>query len=226
MEENIIDLEIKGSGTSKGGKYNNVIIEGNGRIDGDLECINIEVKGQCHVDGDVKAETMKVEGHNSIKGSLEADEVDVQGELKVNEDFTCKKAVTRGMFSVNGNCDADNFKMDGMFRIRGLLNTDQLELNLHGPSDVREIGGEKIIVKRQGKSRFNHLKKMIIPSEFNTGLITDAVEGDEIYLEYTRAKVVRGKDIELGPGCEIDLIEYYNDFKQHEESKVSKYKQL
>ena len=36
MDEELIDLEINGSGGSAGGNYNNVIIQGNGKIDGDL----------------------------------------------------------------------------------------------------------------------------------------------------------------------------------------------
>ena len=42
-----------------------------------------------------------------------------------------------------------------------------------------------------------------MPSGFNTGLTTDVIEDDEIYLEYTKSKIVRGKDIELGPGCDM-----------------------
>ncbi|MNR67595.1 hypothetical protein D3C85_1916860 [compost metagenome] len=34
------------------------------------------------------------------------------------------------------------------------------------------------------------------------------IEGDDIYLENTRAKVVRGNQVVIGPGCEIDLVEY------------------
>ena len=37
---------------------------------------------------------------------------------------------------------------------------------------------------------------------------TESVEGDDIYLEYTTAKVVRGNTVRLGAGCKIDLVEY------------------
>ena len=68
--------------------------------------------------------------------------------------------------------------------------------------------------------------KKIIPSEFNTGLTTDVIEGDDIYLEYTKAKIVRGKDIELGQGCEIGLIEYKDSYKQDEKAVVNNYKKM
>jgi hypothetical protein len=38
--------------------------------------------------------------------------------------------------------------------------------------------------------------------------------------------VVRGNNIELGPGCEIELVEYKNDFKQDEKTKVTTYKEI
>ena len=51
-------------------------------------------------------------------------------------------------------------------------------------------------------------------------LVADIIEGDDIYLENTHAKVVRGNNITLGPGCEIAFVEYKNDFKQDKEATV------
>ncbi len=36
----------------------------------------------------------------------------------------------------------------------------------------------------------------------------DTIEGDEIFLENTRARMVRGKKISVGEGCEIEYVEY------------------
>ncbi len=70
----------------------------------------------------------------------------------------------------HGNFNAESFNMEGAFTIRGLLNAGELELKLHGPSEAREIGGEKIMIRRNGKVKFTRLRKMIIPLGFNTGL--------------------------------------------------------
>ena len=226
MEKDVINLEIKGSGSSTGGKYNTVLIKGNGKIDGNLDCIHMEIQGRCEVNGNVKAESVKVNGHTSIKGSLDADKIEIHGESDVDGDLSVDKSIIHGMISVHGNFNAECFNMEGAFTIRGLLNAGELELKLHGPSEAREIGGEEIMIRRNGKVKFTRLRKMIIPLGFNTGLTTDVIEGDEIYLEYTKAKIVRGNNIELGPGCNIKLIEYKNDFKQHEDSEVGTYKKL
>jgi cytoskeletal protein CcmA (bactofilin family) len=226
MEKNMMNLEIKGSGSSEGGKYNTVVIKGNGKIDGNLDCNYLEVQGHCEVNGNVKSESVKVNGNNSIKGDLEADEIEIHGEVNVDGNLSVEKIHTHGMVSVNGNCNAESFTMEGAFKIRGLLNAGELELKLHGPSEAREIGGEKIMVKRNGRVKFTRIRKLIMPFGFDTGLTTDIIEGDEIYLEYTNAKVVRGNDIELGSGCNIKLIEYQNEFKQHEEAEVVTYKKI
>jgi hypothetical protein len=39
-------------------------------------------------------------------------------------------------------------------------------------------------------------------------LEADTIEGDEIFLENTKARVVRGKKIQIGEGCKIESVEY------------------
>lgn len=46
------------------------------------------------------------------------------------------------------------------------------------------------------------------------------IEGDNIEIENTRAKVVRGKNIIVGKNCTIERIEYSGEFKVDEESLV------
>ena len=219
MEKSIADLKINGSGSSTGGQYTSVVINGNGRIDGDLDCVYLKVNGQCDVNGNVKAESVKVHGNSSIKGNLEADKAKIHGMADIGGNVSVDKAETYGSISVDGDCNAEFFKIEGIFAIEGLLNAGELELSLYGQSRAREIGGEKITVKRKGKYHFLGLKSLIMPGG-NKELTADIIEGDDIYLENTQAKVVRGNNIELGPGCEIELVEYKDSFKQDEKADV------
>ena len=61
---------------------------------------------------------------------------------------------------------------------------------------------------------------------FNVGLNAEIIEGDEIYLENTKAKVVRGNRVTIGPGCDIDFVEYQNHFQCEKGTKVGSYKKL
>jgi hypothetical protein len=53
-------------------------------------------------------------------------------------------------------------------------------------------------------------------------LETNLIEGDDIYLEYTEAAVVRGKKVTLGPGCEIGTLEYSESYQAHRDASVGK----
>jgi cytoskeletal protein CcmA (bactofilin family) len=218
MKKSIGDLKINGSGSSAGGNYNSVIINGNGKIEGDLECIYLKINGQGNVNGNVKADSVKVNGNNSIEGNLRAEKVKINGTADINGNLSTEKAETYGSIRVDGDCNAEFFKIDGTFEIEGLLNAGELELSLYGPSKAHEIGGEKITVKRKGKYDFLGLRYLI---GSNKELTAESIEGDEIYLENTQAKVVRGNNVELGPNCNIELVEYKNSFKQDESAEVA-----
>lgn len=216
MKERIGDLKINGQSSSAGGNYNAVIINGEGRIAGDLDCIKLKINGRCDIDGNVKAESVEVYGSNSIKGNLEAERAkihgtaDIDGNLSVN-----KEAEIYGSIDVDGDCNAEIFNIKGTFAIEGLLNAGKLKFSLYGSSRAREIGGEKITVKKIGG-----LKGMIISGGRGKGLTADTIEGDDIYLENTRAKVVRGNNIEIGQGCEIELVEYNNSLNKDKKSDI------
>ncbi|MGA8943178.1 MAG: hypothetical protein WB502_10735, partial [Thermoactinomyces sp.] len=57
-------------------------------------------------------------------------------------------------------------------------------------------------------------------------LSADVIEGDEIELEYTRAKVVRGKNVKIGPGCKVDLVEYQDSYDADSDAEVKEAKQV
>ena len=226
MNNCIDDLIIEGSGNSAGGNFKTVNIKGNGKINGNIECNNMKVEGGCTVNGNLIAKTVTIKGSSTVKGTCQASDIDIQGSADFNDDVSVGDITAKGRININGNFDAEKFHMEGAFKIRGLLNSGELELKLHGPSEAREIGGENITVKREARFIFKRLEKLITPYGFNTCLVTDVIEGDEIYLEYTKAKIIRGNNIELGPGCEIELIEYKNSYKHDEKAVVNNSKKM
>ena len=218
-----MDLKIHGQGSSSGGKYDNVSIMGEGKVHGDIDCINLKIYGEGKFGGNLKAgSTVDIKGHSNIKGNLEAKKVKIQGEAEINGEIFAEEAVITGNIRTDGDCNAETFTLDGGFTIGGLLNADILKINLHLPCKVHEIGGAEITIK---KGKLNFFKNRII----HTGgkeLTADIIEGDDIYLENTHAKVVRGNNITLGSGCEIELVEYKNDFKQDKEAKIDTHQKI
>ena len=57
-------------------------------------------------------------------------------------------------------------------------------------------------------------------------LTTNLIEGDEIYLQNTNAKIVRGINITIGEGCNIGLVEYSGEIIISSESIVREQKQI
>lgn len=226
MEKDKSDLKINGHGSSTGGKYKSVTINGNGSVSGDLDCVYLRVNGQGNVKGNVKSDSFKINGNSSIKGDLTAEKVKINGMTRIDGNLSVEDAETYGNINIGGNCNAEMFRVDGMFAVEGLLNAGELQLNLHGPSRAREIGGEKITVKRMGRFGLRGLKNFIWPHGYDKGLNTDVIEGDDVYLENTHAKVVRGNNIELGPDCEIELVEYNESFKQDENAVVGTHRRI
>lgn len=175
------DLHIHGIGTAAGGVYDRMQIHGRGKIHGSVECQTFEMHGVCTVHGDIQAERLEVHGQCSVDGNLSGTDVRMHGRM-----------------TVKGDCSAETFRGDGGFTIDGLLNAERIEIRNFGASRVGDMGGQTIVVRREHGMLFGKWKRLTV----------DAIEGDDIQLEYTHAKVVRGKKVVIGRGCDIDRVEY------------------
>jgi cytoskeletal protein CcmA (bactofilin family) len=227
MKNSIKDIKIHGQGISTGGKYNTVSIMGEGKINGNVDCVNLKIYGDGEIDGDLKAtSTVNIKGHTAFRGNLEAKNIKIQGEVEVNGELIADEAVISGNISLNSDCNAEIFTLEGGLTIDGLLNADVLKINLYWPSKVHEIGGTEITVKKEAKLSFLGLKDIIMPSGANKKLTADIIEGDNINLENTQAKVVRGNNITIGSGCKIELVEYKDSFKNDEGAEIITYRKM
>nr|WP_319373036.1 polymer-forming cytoskeletal protein [uncultured Methanobacterium sp.] len=214
------DLKIYGSGISSGGEFNRISIMGEGIIHGYVKCSNLKVYGEGQLDGSVKsADYVSIKGETIVKGDLNAQKVKVQGEFEVSGDLLVDDAKIQGSILVGRDFNAETLNLEGGFTIQGMLNGDILRINLYWPSKVNEIGGSDISVKKSGKLSFLGIKNNIM-SDGKNELTADVIEGDNVYLENTNARVVRGNNITIGPGCNIELVEYKENFKTDEKSEV------
>ena len=242
--ENRHDLKISGMGTSSGGFYNNAVVSGTARINGDLDCIDLNIEGVCKISGNVKAKNININGENKLNGNLECEEIKVNGHSKINGNAVVKdidisgatsiggnisaeNVSIQGAVKVEGNCDSENFISQGVFNISGLLNSGNVEVELYGKCKAKEIGGEKISVRKGISSIFSRLIKPIFTIlDIYDGLTVEIIEGDDIYLEHTKAKVVRGNNIRIGSNCEIELVEYKGSFEQLEDANIKESRKI
>ncbi|NHM30955.1 cytoplasmic protein [Neobacillus terrae] len=224
--KNSSNLIINGSGSYPGGHYEKISIRGEGNIVNDIDCSIFRVYGTSEARENVKTRTAKILGEAEVKGNVEAKEMLVMGTmtiggkaklekmrifgtLEVEDSLYGDTAIIKGGIKVKGNVEYEKFDSSGGFEIKGLLSADTVKIVMsYGDSFAEEIGGGKITVKKGS---------WLIPftnislSKRSGYLDTKTIEGDEIYLENTKAGIVRGNKVEIGPGCEIGLVEYRTD---------------
>ncbi|MBW9171581.1 polymer-forming cytoskeletal protein [Clostridium estertheticum] len=243
MENMNNDLKMSGSGSSGGGKYNDVFISGSGKINGDLDCIYFKTSGSSKVIGNLKAETIKISGSSKIEGNVEvkdirisgsthvignlkSENVSISGSTHIDGNLYAQEVNISGSVTIGENCEAECFKANGGFKIQELLNAGQITIRLGGNCFVKEIGGEHIDIRVHPMD--NSIFRKAIDKFFNTRaeLTTDLIEGDDIYLQNTNAKIVRGNNITIGTGCNIGLIEYKGEINISDSSIVKNQKKI
>lgn len=202
------EFHISGSGKIVGNvKASSFKTSGSSRINGDLEAETIKISGSSDIAGDVKSKQIKVSGAAHIEKSLSCGEVSISGSIHIDESLHGEHVKISGGINIKGDCETEEFIARGTFQIGGLLNAGNIEIGVGGFCSAKEIGGERIEVRELAYSAiWNKIISMF--SSHNAGLTTNIIEGDDIYLEYTTAKIVRGNNITIGKGCVIDTVEY------------------
>jgi cytoskeletal protein CcmA (bactofilin family) len=224
MEEKLSDIKISGSGQINGGRYNEVKISGSAKVEGDIDCNNYKCSGSSSASGDVKAKIVGISGSTKIMGDLDSDEITVSGSSHILGNVNAKKVKVSGSsdiggslhtediqvsgsVSISGDCEAENFHARGGFKIGGLLNAGNIDIEMYGRCIAKDIGGENIKV-RLGTGHF--FVKMINLFMHTERLEAGTIEGDDIFLENTNAKIVRGNNVTIGDNCNIETVEYRN----------------
>jgi cytoskeletal protein CcmA (bactofilin family) len=237
------DLKIDGSGSAPGGTYDTVRINGLGKINGDVICRMFRINGTGTVVGNLDTEDGKINGTGTIEGSVRAtkfkmigsshirggitgENLHITGSATFGQTVDVQHIRLEGIAKISADVKADTFHSDGSFELQGLLNADDINIALyHAKSKAGEIGCGKINVSL-ATSGFNILKSIFTLGLYNPILEVDTIEGDDICLEYTAAKVVRGTNVTIGRGCIIDLVEYKGMYLKNGDAQVREEKKV
>ncbi|WP_433750881.1 cytoplasmic protein [Falsibacillus pallidus] len=229
-------VKITGSGSASGGSYDKITIRGEGTILHDVECQVFKTFGSSELQGDIRYEKLDVFGETNVKGAMQGTELKVIGQLTSGSDAAIhktkvrgsldlaggikgEKADIKGSISSGGNIEMEIFQLHGNFTAEGLLSAEVLDIGLRfGVSRAAEIGGSKISVKKKSALPF-------FPFGKGDGTLeVKIIEGDDISIENTRADIVRGRNVTVGSGCEIGLVEYSESFKHTSNSTIKEKK--
>jgi len=185
----------------------------------------MRTSGSAKVTGDVEAGEFHTSGSGKVAGRVQAERVRISGSQSIGGDLKGKEVRVSGACSVGGDVEAEFFKASGSFEIAGLLNAEQVEIHLAGRSRVREIGGTRVTVRIGGSGRTVLGIPLLLRLGRWTGhgdLEVETIEADEIELEATKARVVRGQRVRIGPGCEIETVEYGESLEVEESAFVAR----
>lgn len=235
MAEKKKNLSISGSGSAPGGCYEDVKISGSGKIQGDLICNSININGSGRITGDAKASNVVISGSAVVEKRLIAESIIVNGSCKAEEDVSGERIQINGrgkvlgsihgenvrvsgILSVDGDLEAEEVIAEGPVKIGGLCSAERIDIALSGmASHIKEIGCGTLNVH----SRFTSaLFGQLLNAFSKRKLIADTIEGDDIVLEDTEAKVVRGNRVSIGAGCSIGRVYYKSDYKKDDKAAV------
>ncbi|MBO9608545.1 MAG: hypothetical protein J7639_21505 [Paenibacillaceae bacterium] len=212
------DLRLIGTNTSGGGSFGTVKITGEAVLLSDTSCRKFGCTGTLQVNGSMRADEFRLTGECKVEGDFRAGRLRTIGQLEV------AGSVRGGELKVTGEmrmgaagCEVDRLTVSGIVRTEGLISADSVDIRLYGPARAGEIGGGSITVRRARIASFKHLFQ---PQHAAGELDADTIEGDVVHLEYTRAAVVRGNRVTIGPGCDIGCVEYRESFSRSAKSVV------
>lgn len=237
---------INGSGQLAGGMYEDVKISGSGVIDGNIDARDVKVSGSAKFKGNVVSRSIKVSGSASIYGKIETDDCsfsgsgDVSGELqasvlKTSGSLRCRGGIRAQEVSINGSLrsygdvETESLDVSGSFRIDGLLNASRIDIEVGGHCSAREIGCDRMRVVTTPMSlfwkAFSWLSETLGFGK-RGALTAEVIEGTELDLNLTRARIVRGNRVRIGPGCAVDLVEYTEEAFVDDDASVGEVRRL
>jgi len=240
------DAKISGSGTIAGGFYRDVSISGSGKIDGDINALEVNVSGSAYFRGNVASESVQVSGSGKfgghidtgmckfsgsgqVDGHLHARSLSTSGSLSCREGVRAEEVRISGSLATSGDVEAETFRTSGGFRIEGLLNASNIEVNMHGRCYVREIGGDRVEVRIAPLNVFWQMIVRVlnlVGIGSKLGLKSEVIEATDVKVEWTESRVVRGQRVWIGPGCDIELVEYTETAYVDENARVREVRQI
>ena len=211
---------IRGSGSVPGGQhFEEFKCAGSGTVAGDLLADEVHVSGACVIEGrcvgeefhasgraeigkDVEVHEFHVSGKASVGGDVRAQEVSISGSAKIAGGIEAQEINLAGAAVIGGRVKTREFTSRGRFEIGDGIEAEEVDIRLSGTSKVPTIRAREIEIRRGDR---------------HGDLVARTIEGEEVYLEATRAGLVRGKSVHLGPYCTVRTVEA-QELELHETS--------
>ncbi len=194
------DLKMDGVTSCNGGTYGDAHITGVNKIHGDLTCNSLHIEGVSTIVGQLTTGPAHLAGTCKVSGSVKTEDFSFYGVVTVNGDMQCETLTAEGALDVSG-----------------ALNAEDIRLVMSHSSQVREVYGHSFsLICIHGSVWLSLLRAR------RQGFTSELVECDEVSVEHSQIKTLRGARVRVGPKCRIELLEYSESLDVDKTSVVDK----
>lgn len=180
----------------------------------------MRISGSAKFSGRVSTEKMSVSGVCKIEEDCEAANLQLSGSMYARKGLRGTNGSVSGSIHVDGDMEFEQLTISGAAEVSGLMNAESLTIHLGGSCEIGEIGGSEIFVDVPPRHA-GFLAKLLGGFAVPT-LKCGTIEGERIRLENSTCDTVRGKNVVIGPGCEIGLVEYSDELTVDPDSRVQR----
>ena len=209
-----------------GGTYKMLTCDGNTNLVGDFNCETFACTGRVYGEKTVTAKVLIATGTVQIRrircysAAFHGFSV-VRTRLEASSAFQSRGNITfRGTIIATTVNIEDTIRMEGTLtaswlQARGSIHLDQVDaenitITFKNISTADRINGRNISIER---APFSFLDRALNGRELernNFMIVKQGITGDYISLENVTVPVVRGVDVNIGPGCKVTNV-YYRD---------------
>lgn len=227
-------VRIHGSATLGDVNCESFKISGSTKVNGTLKAENADISGSTNIKEEISVGMLSISGNFEVNGKTQANEITVSGSAKFRDKVNVKELLkisgsttfedsveakeirSSGSLRSRKDMKAEKIRFTGAFTIDDLLKADDIYLTIKNKSKVKHIEGDSITVERSKEGT---------TSSSNTFLDVETIKGKTIALEVTKADLVEGGTVKIGPKCQINKVKG-KQLDIHEDAQVKHKEQL
>ncbi|UDN59209.1 hypothetical protein [Clostridioides sp. ES-S-0010-02] len=241
------EVNIAGTGKIDGNiKCNKFDSSGSAKVIGTTECNEFFTAGLSKIEGNILASQVTIFGLLKCTGDINSSKVKSGGIINVGGNLKSDIISGEGCLKINKSVECESVDLSGILDCNGFLNCEELKISLHGTSNLNEVGACSVNIKKghgdycksfyraekksgdfeKASSNLRNLGLLSVKKYTESRLLANVIEADEISLENSEVKIVRGKNINIGKGCYIESLEYSENIDIDESSIVVEIKNV
>lgn len=192
----------------------------------------LTIRGSGEFNENVTVNHIKNSGALEVNGFLIAREVKSYGVMQGEGKFKVENLLSAGVLETKGEIEGEKIIIKGAIHNANLINGEDVLIELNDQCKCHSIGASKLVVTRAKRKKRKSLfmmsknsEKSLINEEqmvevLNKVLIAEEIEGDDLELNSTKAKVVRGETIKIGALSKIGMVEYSMSLEIDESAEI------